>query len=403
MDYYEYNGVNPGAFPGSIAKRNMPFSREEYAKRLADTKQAMGRHGVDALIVTDPANICYLSGYAASSAYVAQGLVVFADEGEPHFFLRRQDAPAAMYMTGISNDRIHGYPERYIGDYRVSGFDYIIDALREHGGIRSVGLEFGSIAASSLETLRNRFSDLTFTNMAGEIELIRLVKSPAELDCLRKAGKITEAVTLQLAESFRAGRHECEAAADVQAALMRGLPDIPGEPTDTVFMPGGAQSGTSHITWRDRMIEPGSHYNAEYAGAHHRYHAPIMRTISIGKPSDKLDRMYGYMVDGCNEALAAVRPGVTCADVARKYCQILDKGGYWKDSRCGYPIGINWLETSCSLRVDDPTELKAGMAFHLMLGTWLEEDFGAVISEAFIVTEDGHEVLSHVPRGIVVA
>ncbi|MEO0569690.1 MAG: Xaa-Pro peptidase family protein [Pseudomonadota bacterium] len=402
-EYYEFEGVSAAPLPGNIEKREMPFSGQEYARRLAATKNAMMRRGVDVLLVTDPANICYLCGYAAPSGYVAQGLLLHSRDNEPEFYLRRQDAPAAMYMTPIPNDRIHGYPESFIGDPELSGFDYIFDAIKEHSDVTRIGLEYGSLAAISLETIRKRFVDFEYLDFSGQIELIRLIKSPDEINYMRKAGRITESVALRLPEWFRAGRRECEAAADIQAALLKGLPGIPGEQTNDLVLPGGKQSGTPHVTWRDKDIELGCHYNPEFAGCVQRYHAPIMRTVSIGKPSSKLDRMYGYMVEGCNEALAAVRPGIACADVARKYCHVLGKGGYWKDSRCGYPIGINWLETSCSLRVDDLTELKPNMAFHLMLGVWLEEDFGAVISEAFVVSDSGHEVLSAVPRAIVVA
>ena len=108
------------------------------------------------------------------------------------------------------------------------------------------------------------------------------------------------------------------------------------------------------------------------------------------------------MVEGCNAALAIVKPGVTCGEVARAYCDTIEKGGYTKDSRCGYPIGIDWLEPSCSLRTDDPTVMTENMAFHLMLGTWIEDDFGAVISETIVVTPTGCDVLSKTPRQLIV-
>ncbi|MEO0400412.1 MAG: M24 family metallopeptidase [Pseudomonadota bacterium] len=167
-------------------------------------------------------------------------------------------------------------------------------------------------------------------------------------------------------------------------------------------MPGGELSGTSHITWTEETVKPGSHYNPEFAPSRFGYSTALMRTVSIGKPLDRLQRFHDYIVEGCNEALAIVKPGVTCSALAERYCDVMAKGGYWKDSRCGYPLGINWTETSCSLRLGDKTVMTEGMVFHVMLGTWLYEDFGAVLSESFVVTENGVEVFCKTPREIIV-
>lgn len=62
------------------------------------------------------------------------------------------------------------------------------------------------------------------------------------------------------------------------------------------------------------------------------------------------------------------------------------------------PWGLNWAENTASLKLGDPTVLKPDMTFHLMLGNWIDEDFGYVISETFRVTESGAEVLTGSPR-----
>lgn len=397
---------HPGAIAptrrAAIEKRPLPVPVEEYQARLEAVQAQMTRDGVDVFLVTDPSNLCYLCGYEASSAYVAQALVIFPDETQPLFYLRRMDAPAAMYLSYIDNDRIIGYPERYIGDAEVNGFDYIFKAIEEARQVHTVALEYGAVSGAALDGIRTRYDHLSFADLGTLIEGQRLTKSPRERELMRKAGRITQHVALQLADWFAPGRRECDVAADITAALVKGLPDQPGEYTEEVLMPGGRQVGTSHITWTPKTIQQGTHYNIEFAAGHCRYQAPIMRTVSVGSPSEKLIKLYSAMMSGCEAALAAIKPGGTCADVAKAYCAIMDRDGYYKDSRCGYPIGINWLEGSCSLRVDDKTELREGMAFHLMLGTWLDNDFGAVLSEAFLVTASGYELLYDVPRDLIV-
>jgi Xaa-Pro aminopeptidase len=379
-----------------------PFSREEYLGRLRRCREAMTAVDAHCFVVTDASNICYLTGYGADSSYIMQALVIHADAELPTLYLRRQDSPAGRQMAWLPDEHVVGYPESFIGDDRIDGFDYLFDRLASQRGLERVGLEFGAISGATLEKLRARYGRLALVDLSDTIERLRLTKSPAEIAVMREASEITDLAMARAAEVVRPGRRECDAAAEITAALIRGTKRYGGERFGGILMPGGAQTGTSHINWTDQPIERGKHYNLEFGGFRFRYAVALMRSLAVGTPSQKLSRLYGYMIEGCNTALAAVKPGVTLGAIATAYCEVVKKGGYIKDSRCGYPIGIDWLETSCSLRTDDLTVVAPNMVFHLMLGMWLEEDFGAVISETFVVTLTGHEVFSRYPRELIV-
>ncbi len=101
-------------------------------------------------------------------------------------------------------------------------------------------------------------------------------------------------------------------------------------------------------------------------------------------------------------AFAAIRPGALCEDVASAFGKETERRGFVKDSRCGYPIGIDWLEPSASLRIGDKTELRPNMTFHLMLGMWVEDDFGCVLSKTFRVTDGGAETFARTPRELFI-
>jgi ectoine hydrolase len=392
---------DPAAFPGKVAKRVLPFHVKEYHARLAQVKRKIVDQNAEAFLVTHPSDITYLSGYTAQSAYVAQGLVILSSEEEPLLFLRRQDGPAGMHTTFMKNERIIPYPERYIGDYKVNGFDFILQDLIKRK-IKRLGVQFDAMTASTLGKLQAHYAAVELVDLSAVIIWQRLIKSPAEIAIMQQAAKITDQTMQRAVLAFTRCTRECDVAAEIAAAQCSGTRDLPGDVCDPVLMPGGLQSGTSHINWTENAIVTGTHYNVELAGARHRYVVPIMRTVSIGKPAKKLANLYPYMIEACNKTLEKIKPGVTCGEVAQVYVNHLFKAGHLKDSRCGYPIGINWLEASCSLRVDDPTVLQENMAFHLMLGTWLEEDFGAIISESFFVTENGCQVFGQFPRELVV-
>lgn len=391
--------MSPPPFPRRIGKRPSPFAETEYLMRLARVREELIPHGVDALLVTDPGNICYLSGYGAESSYVAQGLIVRL-EGPPDLVVRRQDAPAGMWMAWMPNAHILDYPEDLIGNPHEDGLDFICRLLLDHR-VRRLGVELDCLSASAQNRMQARYPELRLVDLSGLVMRLRLVKSRAEIEVMREAARITDHVLEMVPEFFRPGRSEAEVAADLTAELIRGLPGLPGDRPEPIPLAGGPRTGTSHVSWTDAEIKPGRHYNLKIGACRYRYSAALMRTVVVGQAPGRLERLHDAMVEGCEAALARVWPGRLVGDLARAFIETVERHGWWKDSRCGYPIGINWLETSCSIRADDSTQIAENMAFYLMLGMWVEEDFGAVLSETFVVTAGGPEVLGRTPRRLI--
>ena len=143
----------------------------------------------------------------------------------------------------------------------------------------------------------------------------------------------------------------------------------------------------------------------ELAAARRHYHAPLTRTAHLGEAPSQIEKLAAVIVEGGDLALAAARPGVTCAEVEAVWQRVLNRYGYRKESRVGYSIGLgfppDWGERTASLRPGDTTVLEAGMCFHFQSGMWLD-DFGAAISESFVVTESGGERLCAVDRELFV-
>ena len=107
------------------------------------------------------------------------------------------------------------------------------------------------------------------------------------------------------------------------------------------------------------------------------------------------------MVDGLNAALDVVKPGVTAEEVEAAWREEVNKHGVSKESRIGYPTGLNyppdWGEHTASLRPGDKTVLQPNMTFHCIPGVWYD-DFGIEISQCFRVTETGYERLGQFPQ-----
>lgn len=385
----------------AISKGPPAFPRTEYLRRLAAVKSEMAHRNIDALVVNNSANIIYLTGYTAGSSYVPQGLIVSAQREEPTFILRRMDAPAAMHQTFLDRDNVIGYPENLIGNADMDGFDTVIDFLHELGvANHGLGLEQSCLPVQTLEKFKARLPKARIVDCTKAVDWIRIIKSDVEISVMREAAAIANAAIMRAAEVIRPGLREADAIAEIVGTLVRGVDGKPGTGITQFSLCSSPRTGTAHIAWSEDVFRHGSQINLELGGKRHGYCAGIMRTFSIGAAPDRLRRLHEAEVAGLESALNTVRPGSTCSDVANAFYRTIEKLGFKKESRCGYAIGINWLEPTASLRNADMTELKPNMTFHLMLGNWIDEEFGYVLSETFRVTESGVEILTGVPRKI---
>ncbi|TCU31313.1 M24 family metallopeptidase [Rhizobium azibense] len=386
-----------------MPKGPLAFPRSEYLRRSSAVKAEMEKREVDVLVVTTTADITYLSGYTAKSGYVPQGLVVTLKDEEPTFITRRMDAPAAVHQMFIDRNRIIGYPEALIAHPEKDGWDAVIDLLLDQGFARAgIGIEVDLLPLSVSAKFKTRAPGAKIVDFSNAISWIRGLKSDLEIAVMRESAAITDAGMLRAQEVIRPGVSEADAVAEIVATLIRGVNGKPGTDISGINLCASPLSSTAHITWTEDVFRQGSQINLELGGVRHGYISALMRTFSIGEPSDQLRRLHDGEVAGLEAALAAVRPGATCGDVAAAFNKTVRKHGFEKESRCGYAIGIEWVEPTASLKEGDLTILKQNMTFHLMLGNWIDEDLGYVISETFRVTETGTETFSKLPRKIFV-
>ncbi|MCK1675352.1 Xaa-Pro peptidase family protein, partial [Bradyrhizobium sp. 150] len=327
-------------------------------------------------------------------------LVVSMHQEEPTFILRKMDAPAALHQTFMERGKVVTYPEALMGNPDMNGYDALIDFLLDVDlGKRGVGLELGALSALSAEKFKVRLPQARIVDCTGTVAWIRMVKSDLEISFMKEAAAIADAGIMRAAEVIRAGVPEAEAIAEIVATLARGTNGKPGTWIPTPYLCSSPRTGTSHITWSEDVFREGSQINLEIAGVRHGYTAPISRTFSIGRASERLRRVHEAELAGLEVALDTVRAGRTCSDVAQAIYRAIEKLGVRKESRCGYPVGIDWMERTASLKEGDMTVLKPNMTFHLHLGNWMiDESFGYVISETIRVTETGVEVLTSTVR-----
>ncbi|ELZ31482.1 Xaa-Pro aminopeptidase, M24 family protein [Halogeometricum pallidum JCM 14848] len=386
--------------------RQSTFEPGEYERRIEETKARMREEGLDALVVADPANMNYLSGYDGWSFYVNQAVIVTPDREEPVWVGRGMDANGARATTWLSEESIESYSDDHVhSPYDLHPMDYIADVLEALGvSDGTVGLEMDAyyFTAKSYTRLQENLGEATFEDATLLVNWVRIRKSERELDYMREAARISENAMRAGIDAIGEGVPESEAARAIYDALIRGTDDYGGDyPSIVPLMPSGDHTGTPHLTWTDREFEAGDPVIIELSGCRHRYHSPLARTAYVGDPPEEMTERMEIVVEGLEAALDAAEPGVTCERVEKAWRDTIAKYDIEKEERIGYSMGLgyppDWGEHTASLRPGDETVLEEDMTFHMIPGLWFD-DFGAELSETFHVTSNGAEVLADFPR-----
>ncbi|PFP29239.1 ectoine hydrolase DoeA [Bacillus sp. AFS073361] len=385
----------------------MSFSTIEYKERIRKTKERMIQKGIDVLLITDPANINYLSGYDGWSFYVHQMLVLIVDEDQPMWIGREMDANAAKVTTWLYRDNIIPYPDEYVQSESKHPMDFVASILREIGhDNRSIGVEMENyyFSAKCYEQLKKGLVNATFTDATLLVNWVRLIKSDAEIAYMKKAAIIVEKAMQAGIELIQEGIRECDVAAKIFYTQITGTEEFGGDyPSIVPLLPSGEKTSTPHLTWTDDRYKDGDAVILELAGCYKRYHSPLARTVQIGKPKPEMETLSKVAVEGINACLEMIRPGIACEEIEETWRKTIEKSGFVKESRLGYAMGLNyppdWGEHTVSIRKGDKTILQPNMTFHLIPGLWLDH-YGFEVSESIRITENGCETFANLPRNL---
>ncbi len=388
----------------------LPFSPDEYAQRLTKTRRAMEEAGVDVIIVSDPSNMAWLTGYDGWSFYVHQCVLV-GPEGNPLWFGRGQDANGARRTTYLSETEIIGYPDHFVQSTERHPMDYLAARIAERGwAAKRIGAEMDNywFSAKALASLKLGLPNAAIADVTGLVNWQRAVKSPQELDYMERAGRLVERMHSVILQKAEPGYRKCDLVADIYDAGLRYDPDLGfgGDyPAIVPLLPSGEAASAPHLTWDDEPMRVGEGTFFEIAGVYKRYHCPLSRTLFLGRPTQTFLDAEKAVLEGMEAGLQVARAGNRCEDIAKAFFAVLNKHGIEKDNRTGYPIGLSyppdWGERTMSLRVGDRTVLQENMTFHFMTGLWMD-GWGFEITESIVIGENGPRCLANVPRRLFV-
>ncbi len=373
------------------------FPVAEFDARLARLRIAMAPLGVNALLLTGPENIFWATGRQTAGYFAFQALILPMDH-EPVLLVRQLEltgARASTWLRDIRTWQDGQDPAAVLADL-VAELGLRRVAMERTGWF--VSLDLGGRIAAGLD-------GVTITDGSGVVEGLRAVKSPAELAAIRLAAGHAQAGMLAAIDACDVGASENDVAAAMMAGAIRsGSEAMAMEP----LVSSGPRSGVPHATWRRRVMQPGDPVFLELAASHDRYHAALMRSLWLGTPPAQAQAMMDVALRALDAALAAMQPGRPCSEAHDAAQAVIDAAGLTQAfrKRIGYSMGTafapDWGEGAIlSLFSGVSQVLQPGMVFHLPATLRVYGEFTVGASETVIVTDNGVDVLSDLPRGMV--
>ncbi|WP_323037396.1 M24 family metallopeptidase [Pararhodobacter sp.] len=381
------------------------FTQIEYETRLSRIRAAMEDADITTLIITDPSNMAWATGYDGWSFYVHQAVVI-GPAGAPVWWGRAMDTAGARRTVWMSDTEIVGYDDTYVQNPVKHPMETLAALLAERGWARGrVGVEMDNYYYSA-KAHAVLAQTLSLVDATGMVNWQRACKSDAEIERIRRAARIVEAMHQTILDTARPGLPKNQLVAEILRAGALGAAGHWGDyPAIVPMTPSGMDATAPHLTWDDRPMQAGEAHFFEIAGVYKRYHCPQSRTLFFGEPPKTYRRAEDAVQEATAAALAQARPGHLCQDIANAFNEALNAKGFHKDSRCGYSIGLSyppdWGERTMSLRRGDMTELKPGMVFHFMPALWLD-DGGIEITEPILITDSAPETLCNLPSELFV-
>lgn len=376
------------------------FTPGEYAARQAKARATLQDQGLDAILMFAPESHFWISGYDTFGFAMFQCMVLTA-RGDLHLLTRTPDLRQALYTSTLTAEEIHIWQD-------IEGANPARDLanlLQDLGVTGPIGYESDTVGLTDRTGRALHAAIPGLTDASDLIRALRRVKSPAEVQMHRRAAALSDDALDQAIALARPGAFEGDILAAMQGAVFKGGGDYAGNEFILGSGPGALlcryYSGRRHLSQNDQLT-------LEWSGAYARYHAAMMRTLIIGKPSTHHRRMHEAAVEALEACEAAIRAGSPMGDVYAAHARVFDARGlsHARLKACGYGMGAVynpiWVDFPMFYE-GNPLVMQAGQVFflHMIL---MDSDAGEAMTlgHSVLVKPDGVERLSRHSLDLIV-
>jgi Xaa-Pro aminopeptidase len=356
--------------------------RSRPAVRLYLLRREMEAAGVDALLVSHPPNVFYLSGFTGSAA-----ILVICGSGATLFTDSRYAIQAAK-ETEVRVEIVRGSLTSAAGEHLA------------RSRARRIGIEAARVTMSQKSTLDKAAGRGTrWIPWDGKVEAARAVKDAGELAIMRDAARIACSSWEEILLLVKPGVREIELAAELEFRMRRK--GASGCAFDTI-VGSGPRGALPHAVASPRAVGKNELVVFDLGAILRRYSSDLTRTVFVGRAPAEIRRWYNAVLEAQSAARGVLRAGISASQVDAAARKALQRAGLGKRfvHSTGHGLGLEVHEMPRLAR-GEKALLQAGMVVTVEPGVYIEGKGGIRIEDDALITADGAEYLTHANRELI--
>ena len=347
--------------------------------RLTKLRASLPEHEIDAILISQPENRRYLSGFTGSAGI----LVITAD--------RAVMATDFRYYEQVGREA-SGFELAKITT-RVS--DLLPEVLADLG-VKRLGFESQHMTVEQLNTLGKAAAGVEWLPLENTVEKIRAIKDQGEIDALRRSAALNDRAFAHLIDVIKPGMTEREAAWEIEAYMRsHGASKVAFD----LIVAAGPNGALPHARPGDQAIQPGAPVVVDIGCVLDGYCSDMTRTFCLGEPSSRYLEVWNLVLQAQEAAKAVVRAGATGLEADAAARDLIAEAGYgdYFGHGLGHGVGLAVHEGPRAGRLSEDT-FEAGMSLTVEPGIYLPGEFGVRIEDLVIIGEHGIEILTNTPK-----
>jgi Xaa-Pro dipeptidase len=363
------------------------------SNRLDQLHTALAQAGLDAVMLNAGPTLIYLTG------------LHFHLSERPVVLLIAQDKIPVIVLPELEMPKVSLFP------YDVNAFPYgenpsEWDAVFRKAVIslgldgKKIGVEPRQLRLLEFQYVRDGAPEADFPDASEALGSLRLRKDQSEIEAMRRAVKVAQDALKATLPSIKIGITEKEIEAELTVQLLKhgSGPELPFSP----IVSSGPNSANPHASPSDRKLQPGDLLVMDWGATADGYISDLTRTFAVGEVEPEFQKIAAIVLKANEAGRMAGRPGVPCANVDKAARKVIEGAGYgvYFTHRTGHGIGMEGHEQPY-MRTDNMQMLYPGMAYTVEPGIYLPNRGGVRIEDNVVVTKDGVEVLSDMPRELI--
>ena len=355
---------------------------------LAKLRRAMADEGLDCLVATSPENLAYSSGAAPPSMRTVRSRLAAAilpAEGETEVVTISLEGPLVRSQTRL--DHVTEYTE-----FVEHPVDVIAGSLRDRGlDDGRIGVEAAHLTHKDHERLLTALPRCELRPIDGLMERSRMLKTPAEIDAIRRIGAVAERITEECVALVGEGSTERE----LGNLITERYHAAGGDELTMLVVASGERSAFPNGPPTDRVMRAGEVVRTDVIGTAGHYCSDVARTAVVGRPNDKQQALYDLLRRVHDRCVGALRPGARTDDIYRFYVTAMEAEGLPPYHFVGHGLGVT-LHEEPFINALQSIPLEEGMVLAIEPLTFIRGQFGMQIEDELLITADGCEPFTSV-------